>query len=70
MAKIINMAAALVSMLSLETAMFSQFGTEMSPEDQRIMIMLTGAGVSVIIVTMSVYSIVKNTKEIKRIMEN
>lgn len=70
MAKIINMAAALVSMLSLETAMFSQFGKDMSPEDQRIMIMLTGAGVSVIIVTMSVYSIVKNTKEIKRIMEN
>ncbi|MBP1560137.1 MAG: hypothetical protein J6C96_02705 [Oscillospiraceae bacterium] len=70
MAKIINMAAALVSMLSLETAMFSEFGKDMSPENQRIMIMLTGAGVSVIIVTMSVYSIVKNSIEIKKIMEN
>lgn len=70
MAKIISMAAALVSMLSLETAMFSQFGKDMSPENQRLMIMLTGAGVSIIIVTMSIYSIVKNSKEIKRIMEN
>ncbi len=32
--------------------------------------MLTGAGVSIVIVTMSVYSIVKNSKEIKKIMEN
>ena len=67
MAKIINMAAALVSMLSLETAMFSAFGAEMSPENQKLMIMLTGAGVSIIIVTMSVYSIVKNSKEIMEI---
>ncbi len=70
MTKIINMAAALVSMLSLETAMFSQFGKDMSNENKQIFIMLTGAGVSIVIVTMSVYSIVKNSKEIKRIMEN
>lgn len=70
MSKIINMVAALVSMLSLETAMFSEFGKDMPPENKQLMIMLTGAGVSVIIVTMSVYSIVKNTVEIKRIMEN
>ena len=70
MAKIINMATALVSMLSLETAMFSEFGKDMPPENQRLMIMLTGAGVSVVIVTMSVYSIVKNTVEIKKIKEN
>lgn len=70
MAKIISMAAALVSMLSLETAMFSQFGRDMSPQNQRLMIALTGAGVSAVIVTMSVYSIVKNSREIKKIMEN
>lgn len=70
MAKMINMAAALVSMLSLETAMFSEFDKDMSYENQRLMIMLTGAGVSIIIVTMSVYSIVKNTVEIKKIKEN
>lgn len=70
MAKIINMAAALVSMLSLETAMFSQFGKDMSTENKQIFIMLTGAGVSVVIITMSVYSIIKNTKKIKIIKEN
>ena len=70
MAKIISMAAALVSMLSLETAMFSAFGAEMSPENQKLMIMLTGAGVSIIIVTMSVYSIVRNSQEIKKLTEN
>lgn len=69
MAKIISMAAALVSMLSLETAMFSEFGAEMPKEDQRLMIALTGAGVSIIIITMSVYSIMKNSKEIKNITE-
>jgi hypothetical protein len=70
MTKIINMAAALVSMLSLETAMFSEFGKDTSTENKQIFIMLTGAGVSIIIVAMSVYSIVKNSKEIKQIMEN
>ena len=70
MAKIINMAAALVSMLSLETAMFSEFGKDMTTENKQIFIMLTGAGVSIVIVTMSVYSIVKNSREIRKIMEN
>lgn len=70
MTKIISMAAALVSMLSLETAMFSEFGNDMTTESKQIFIMLTGAGVSIIIVAMSVYSIVKNSKEIKQITEN
>jgi hypothetical protein len=56
--------------LSLETAMFSEFGKDMSTENKQIFIMLTGAGVSIIIVAMSVYSIIKNSKEIKQIMEN
>lgn len=65
--KIITFSAALVSMLSLETAMFSQFGGDMAPENQRIMIAATGAGVSIIVITMAVYMIVKTTKNIKRI---
>lgn len=65
MAKIISMASALVSMLSLETAMLSEFGGDMSSEEQRIMIILTGAGVSIAIIVMSVYSIIKNSIEIK-----
>lgn len=68
-AKIISLSAALVSMLSLETAMFAQFGGDMSPENQRLMIMLTGAGVSIVVVTMSVYMIVRASKEIRKIKE-
>ncbi len=65
-AKIVSLSAALVSMLNLETAMFAQFGGEMSQKDQRLFIILTGAGVSITVVTLSVLLIVKATKEIRR----
>lgn len=68
--KIIALSAALVSMLSLETAMFSQFGGNMAPENQRIMIALTGAGVSIVVIALSVYMIVHSTKEMKEIQNN
>lgn len=67
--KVINLAAALVSMLALETAMLSQFGAENSIEFKRIMVAATGAGVSIIIVTMSIYMIVHGNREIKKIRE-
>lgn len=65
-AKIVSLSAALVSMLNLETAMFVQFGANMALEDQNLMIMLTGAGISVAVVTLSVILIVRATKEIRR----
>ena len=65
--KIIKMASALFSMLFLETAMFAQFGADTSAEVKRIMIMATGAGISVAVVSMAVYMIVHTTKEIKNI---
>ena len=65
-AKIVSLSGALVSMLNLETAMFAQFGADMSMENQRIFIILTGAGVSIAIVTLSVILIVKATKAIRR----
>lgn len=64
--KIIKFAQALVSMLSLETAMFAQFGGEMAPESEQLMIMLTGAGIAVIVVTMAMYVIIRNTMEIRQ----
>lgn len=64
--KVIALSAALVSMLSLETAMFSQFGQEMAAEDQRLMVVLTGAGVSIAVISMSVYMIVWSAKEMKK----
>lgn len=68
--KIINFAAALISMLSLETAMLSQFGAENEAEFRRIMTMATGAGISIIIVTMSVYMIVHANREIRRLISD
>ena len=65
-AKIVSLSGVLVSMLNLETAMFAQFGADMSMENQRIFIILTGAGVSIAIVTLSVILIVKATKAIRR----
>lgn len=65
-AKIVSLSAALVSMLNLETAMFAQFGGDMTPETQRIFIILTGAGVSAVVVYLSVMLIVKATKAIRR----
>lgn len=66
-AKVINLAAALVSMLALETAMFSQFGAESSPEFKKIMVAATGGGVSIIIVSIAIYMIVRANKEIKKL---
>ena len=65
-AKIVSLSAALVSMLNLETAMFAQFGADLTPETQRIFIILTGAGVSITVVTLSVMMIVRASKEIRR----
>ena len=69
-ARIIALSAALVSMLNLETAMFSQFGNEMAMADQQLMIILTGAGVSAVVIAMSVYMMIKTAKETKEIKEN
>ena len=68
-AKIVSLSAALVSLLNLETAMFAQFGADMSGEHQRIFIILTGAGVSITVVTLSVILIVNANKEIRRIKD-
>ncbi len=63
--KVIKMASALFSMLFLETAMFAQFGADTSPEAKRIMIMATGAGISIAVVVMAIHMIVQTSKEIK-----
>ncbi|MBE6728301.1 MAG: hypothetical protein E7562_06625 [Ruminococcaceae bacterium] len=65
-AKIVSLSAALVSMLNLETAMFAQFGGDMSRQDQNLMIILTGAGISITVVTLSVILIGKATIVIRR----
>lgn len=64
-AKVINLTAALVSMLSLETAMLTQFGRADDKEFRQIMMAATGFGISAIVLGMAVYMIVHATKTIK-----
>lgn len=66
--KAIKFAAALVSLLSLETAMLAQFGDD--PTFTRIMTTCTGIGVCAIVLAMSVYMIIRSTKEIKKLRIN
>lgn len=69
-AKVVSLASALVSMLNLETAMFAQFGADMAQSDQRLMIMLTGAGISIAVIAMAVTMIVRAARGIKEIGSN
>ena len=66
-AKVISLASALVSMLSMETAMLNAFGTENGSEFRQLMTALTGAAVCLMILAMAIYMIVHGTKEIKKI---
>lgn len=68
--KVISLAAALVSMLSLETAMLAQFGSDMNEFSRKLFIALTGAGISVIVIAMSVYMIARASSEIKEVEES
>ena len=63
----IKLAEALVSMLSLETSMLAQFGTESTIEFKRLMISLTGGGIAIIITFMSVYMLLQSNRQLKRI---
>lgn len=65
--KVIKMTSALFSMLFLETAMFAQFGADTSQEVKQLMIMLTGAGISITVISMAIYMIVRTTGEINKI---
>ena len=64
-AKAINLAAALVSILALETAMIAQFGG--GDDYRRMMTAATGGGVCVIVLGMAVFMIVRSTKHIKQL---
>lgn len=65
--KAISLAAACVSMLTLESTMLTTFndGT-MGLSDQRLMLGISGGVISVFIVTMAVYMIVQGNRKINR----
>lgn len=66
-AKAISLASALVSMLSLETAMLTAFGEGDDPVFRQIMTASTGAAVCLFVLGMAIYMIIRSTKEIKQI---
>jgi len=65
-AKVIKLTAALVSMLSLETAMLAQFGGD-DVVFRQIMTSATGAGICGIVLGMAVFMIVRSTRALKNI---
>lgn len=69
--KVISLVAALVSLLSLETAMLHQFddGT-VTPFFRQIMVALTGVGVCAFVLSVSIYMISHSTKELKCVGNN
>lgn len=69
-AKVINMSTALVSIFSLETAMLAEFGSESTEHFRIMMTALTGVGVSLIVLGMAVFMIVRSGILIKRNMED
>lgn len=67
----VNLVAALVSMLSLETAMLTQFDAEnTSPYFRQVMTGATGGAVCVIVVGMSIFMVARATKQIKKLKNN
>ena len=69
-AKAINLVAAMVSILSLTTAMLSQFGGEGNAEFNRTMTAAVGGGVCTIVIAMAIYMIVRANKNLKKIQIN
>lgn len=65
-AKVINLTAALVSMLSLETAMLTQFGAARDAVFRQRMSAATGAGVSILVLGMAVYMIAHTSNQIHK----
>lgn len=66
-AKVINLTAALVSLLSLETAMLAQFGAADDAAFRQIMSAATGAGVSILVLGMAIYIIANTTNQIDKL---
>lgn len=65
--KVISLTAALVSMLSLETAMLTQFGVSDDADFRQTMTACTGAGISILVLGMAVFMIWRSTRQLKQI---
>lgn len=67
-AKVISLAAALVCMLSLETAMLAQFDNGQNPETfRRVMTGSTGGCVCLIVLLIAICMVVRSTKQLRNL---
>ena len=68
--KIISLASACVSMLTLETTLLTAFGgEEMTEQTRKIFLGATGGAISVFIIVMAIYMIVNSTAKIKELKD-
>ena len=65
--KAIGFTSACVSILTLESTMLNTFGSKENVGFNQLMLALTGALISVTLICMGIYMIVKSTKELKEI---
>lgn len=65
--KAIALAAALVSVLTLESTMLTTFGGTMSALERKWMLGATGGAISLLIVAMAIYMIAISTKKLKEL---
>lgn len=68
--KAIKLAAALVSMLSLETAMLAQFGEESGEQFRMTMTALTGFGVCLLVLATAVVMLRKSAKQLNNLNQH
>ncbi len=64
-AKVISLAAACVSMITLTSAMLTAFGGAEEAEFRRLMLTLLGSAVAIFITAMAIYMIKQSTKKMK-----
>ena len=68
--KAISLAAAFVSLITLETTMLTTFGTdEMDVTARKILLGCSGGAISVFLVIMAIYIIVQSTRKLKQLDE-
>ncbi|MBQ8174378.1 MAG: hypothetical protein IJ009_03150 [Clostridia bacterium] len=63
--KVIGLAAACVSMLTLESTMLTTFGEEQDATFRLIMLGTTGAAVSLFLIIMAIFMILRGTRELR-----
>ena len=68
--KTINLAAACVSMLTLESTMLTTFGKDEETQFRQILLAATGIAISLFVVVMAIYMLVQGNRGLKKLRED